>query len=442
MRILLTGATGFIGRRLADALSAQGHQLRCVSRKPPARDATAHDPAPPADARAGHEWITLDYASALTPDRWTHAIRGCDAVINAAGIFRSRGANTLERVHELAPRALFLAAHAQGVRRVIQLSALGADEHARTAYHRSKKAGDDSLRALGMAHAIVQPSLVFGPDGPSSRFFMMVASLPWIPLPGHGDSRIQPVHVDDLVQAVAALLALPERDMPRELPLVGPAALTLRSYYACLRAGMGIRRGPRYVPLPLAAMKALARAGDRLGAALFNSEALEMLARGNTGDPAPLRRLLGRPPRPAQGFIGPSWAGALATQARAAWLLPLLRWSIAVVWLVTAAVSAFGYPLQGSYALLDRAGVPAAWQPAALYGAIALDLLLGVALLMRRRPRWIWAAQGALILGYTAIISLRLPEYWLHPYGPLVKNLPMLAALWLLYELEDRPWTS
>ena len=70
----------------------------------------------------------------------------------------------------------------------------------------------------------------------------------------------------------------------------------------------------------------------------------------------------------------------------------------------------------------------------------ALDLLLGVLTLWPlRRQRWLWAAQIALIVGYTLIISWRLPEYWLHPYGPMIKNLPMLALLVSLWVLAPRP---
>jgi hypothetical protein len=71
----------------------------------------------------------------------------------------------------------------------------------------------------------------------------------------------------------------------------------------------------------------------------------------------------------------------------------------------------------------------------ALWAAGTLDLLLGVLTLLPLGPRatrWLWAAQALLIGVYTLIITLRLPEYWLHPYGPLVKNLPILALLWLL----------
>ncbi|CAM3627095.1 NAD(P)-binding domain-containing protein [Bordetella sputigena] len=432
MRVLLTGATGFIGSRLRAALAEQGHELRCVSRRPPAS-------ASASASASKSSWVALDFSQALSPEQWTQAVAGCDVVINTTGVFRSRGADTLDRIHGEAPRALFDAARRQGVERIIHLSALGADEQAGSAYHRSKKAGDDALRQCGVPYTILQPSLVFGPDGASSRFFMMMASLPVIPLPGGGDNMVQPVHVDDLVQAVLALLSLPAADMPEVLPVIGPTPLPLRAYYATLRAGMDMRHRARFLPIPLAAMRPMARMGDRLGFEMLNSEAIGMLARGNTGDPRPLRRLLGRSARAPAAFIDRPWARPAATQARAAWLLPLLRWSIALVWLLTACVSAFGYPIAGSYALLDRAGVPGPWQPPALYGAIVLDLLLGICVLLPRRPRWIWAAQAALMLGYTAIISLRLPEYWLHPYGPLLKNLPMLAALWLLGEMDDPP---
>ena len=78
----------------------------------------------------------------------------------------------------------------------------------------------------------------------------------------------------------------------------------------------------------------------------------------------------------------------------------------------------------------------AAW---ALYGAALLDLALGAAtLFLRRGRRPLWLMQIGLILGYTALITVWLPEYWLHPYGPVLKNLPMLAAIWMLYAFERK----
>jgi hypothetical protein len=94
--------------------------------------------------------------------------------------------------------------------------------------------------------------------------------------------------------------------------------------------------------------------------------------------------------------------------------------------------------VQDSLALLARVGLQGATASAALYGAAALDILLGV-LTIRAPARWrsaVWASQLVLIGGYTVLISIFLPEYWLHPYGPISKNLPILMAIALLWALE------
>jgi hypothetical protein len=164
-----------------------------------------------------------------------------------------------------------------------------------------------------------------------------------------------------------------------------------------------------------------------------------MLERGNTADPAATTRGLGRAPQSVASFVPADTADLRGLEARLGWLLPLLRASIALVWIVTGVVSAGLYPVEQSYALLARVGVADAWQPVLLYGAAAMDFVFGLATLMLRRRRLLWIAQMLVIVGYTEIISWRLPEFWLHPYGPLTKNLPMLAAIWLLYILEWRP---
>ena len=109
----------------------------------------------------------------------------------------------------------------------------------------------------------------------------------------------------------------------------------------------------------------------------------------------------------------------------------------AVVWIVTGVVSAGVYPVADSLALLLRVGVDARFAPLLLYGAAAFDLLLGAGMLVLRRRRALYALQIALMLFYSAVIAWRLPEYWLHPFGPMLKNLPLLAALVLLWVLEE-----
>ena len=143
-----------------------------------------------------------------------------------------------------------------------------------------------------------------------------------------------------------------------------------------------------------------------------------------------------RAPRDPKDFVAPVQRKALALRAKLDWLLPMLRVCIGIVWIVSGAVSLGIYPLQDSLALLARVGLTGTPALAALYGAAALDIALGFATFFFPR-RWIWRLQIALVLGYSAVIALWLPELWLHPFGPVLKNLPLLAGLVLLHELDS-----
>jgi uncharacterized protein YbjT (DUF2867 family) len=432
MRILLTGASGFIGHHLLQALLAEGHELVCAVRQV----RQSNDPR--------LSFIHADFTNDTDKSVWLARLTGIDAVINAVGIFRESGAQTFEKLHVQTPRALFAAcAESEDVHMVVQLSALGADDHADTAYHLSKKAADDYLASLPVRAAIVQPSLVYGSDGTSARVFKALASMPFAVRFGDAPQLVQPVHVDDVVAAIVALLRRrlyvdqgesPLAGTAQRVPLVGPQALPFTDYLAALRASMGMGR-LRVLRLPPGLAHGLARFGRWLPGGLLDPEALRMLDRGNTDDPGPLLRLLGRPARPIASFV--LEPRAERARAKLDWLLPILRISIALVWIVTAIVSAFVYPVQDSYALLARTGIPEGLRPLMLYGASAFDMLLGLGILFMKRRRWLWLAQFGLIGFYTVMIAWKLPEFLVHPYGPLTKNLPMLAAIWLLYQLED-----
>lgn len=422
MLILLTGATGFLGRHLLAALANAGHKVRAVRRTAPSEETPAL------------QWVQADFNRAHTPEDWLPLLAGVECVINAAGILRETRDQRFDALHERAPIALFQAAARVGVLRVIQISALGADADATTRYHLSKKHADDVLLALPLTATVVQPSLVYGPGGASAKMLGQWAALPLIPLPGRGEQHIQPIFIDDLTDAVLALLR--SAQPPARLAAVGARALSLRDYLNVLRRGMGLRPA-HFLGMPMPLVNGAVALAARLPGSLADRDSLAMLQRGNTADVRPMTALLGRAPRAPEHFIRPELAAGERAQALLASLLPLLRLSIAMVWLVTGYVSVWVYPVADSLELLRRTGVPAALAPMMLYGAAGLDFALGLATLVLRRRRVLWLTQMALIGFYTVIISLYLPEFWTHPYGPLLKNLPMLAALWLLYQFED-----
>jgi uncharacterized protein YbjT (DUF2867 family) len=423
VKVLVVGASGFIGARLADAFAAGGHEVRCASRNG-------------ADRRGCDSGLRLDYTSLPALEQLTQMVAGCEVVINAVGILRARGKQTFDALHTTGPQALFRACALAGVRRVIQISALGADAAAVSQYHRSKRAADRYLMDQPLDWAVVQPSLVYGAGGTSAALFDALASLPVLPLPGRGQQRVQPVHIDDLVAAVLRLAESPAT-LRCVLSVVGPEAMTLREFLGELRSQFG-RPPALAIPVPLPLVRLGARMAGVLPGSMLDAETLAMLERGNTGDPGPLAGLLGRQPRPVREFIAPAERSLRSTTAALRWLLPLLRISVAIMWFIAAIVSMGPHPTERSTALLTGIGIPAALADEVLMAAIGVNLTLGILTLLPRRPTWLWSAQILTVLGYTAIISWRLPELWLEPFGPVAKNIPILVLLLLLRQLERR----
>jgi uncharacterized protein YbjT (DUF2867 family) len=418
MNILLCGADGFIGRHLTEGLAAAGH---CVVRG-------VRRPRRPGD-------VAIDFARDLDAAVWLPRLQRIDAVINAVGILIETPGQPFSALHERAPQALFDACELAGVSRVVQISALGADRPM-TPYLATKAAADAHLARLPLQWAIVRPSLVYGDDGASSRFFRGLASLPVIGLPGRGGQMLQPIHVDDLCACVLALIASPGR---RIVELGGPRALSYRRLLATYRRRLGFGE-PLWLPIPMALMAASARASEWLGQKVLSRDTLAMLARGNVTASRDAEGLLGRPPRDPDDFIAPAHRQALRAESIAAWALPLLRLALAAVWFAAGIVSLGLFPRAQSLALLAPVGLTGSAASIALFAASTLDLAMGW-LTLARPSRRLWLAQLLLIFLYSIVIAAALPEFWLHPFGPMIKNLPMLAVLVVLLATEEPKWT-
>jgi uncharacterized protein YbjT (DUF2867 family) len=413
MKILVVGASGFIGRALCKRLAADGHVLVRGVRHPVA---------------AGD--IAIDYSA---PRGWADALAGCDAVVNAVGIITERAGLRFADVHDRGPSALFAACAAAGVRRVVQISALGAQD-GDTPYFRSKRAADHALMALPIEWQIVRPALVYGADGVSAAMFRMLASMPLVPVPQLGGARFQPVHIDDVCEEIVRLLA-PATPARQQVDLVGATRVSYREMLDAYRRAMHFP-APLYLTIPAPLMRCLAAIGSLIPGATLTRHTWRMLCAGSSVDGgAP-----GRPVRGVGDFIGAGESGLMRQRALASWRGHLLRAVLAVIWIATALVSAFVYPVEASQAMLAQLGLTGKAALTALYGASLLDFVLGIATLAWPR-RALWAAQAALIMGYTIAIAIAIPAYLEHPFGPLLKNLPILAILLILYS-ETEAWTT
>lgn len=269
MNILLTGASGFIGGHLLQALQAAGHQVKPISRK--------HG---------------VNFNTMLTPEAWLPHLQDVDVVINSVGIIAETAGQTFENLHYRAPAALFQASAQSKVKRVIQISALGADEQGFAPYQLSKKAADDVLRGLPLDWFILRPSLVYGQGGKSSAMFKLMSSLPIIPLLGDGKQRIQPVHISDVVATV--LQTLTAEPTQRTLDVVGAYPLTFVDWLQSMRQREGKKKALT-LPTPFGLIVMSAKF-MRYFVPMLHPDNLRMLQNGNTAPVEPLAAFLGRMP--------------------------------------------------------------------------------------------------------------------------------------------------
>jgi len=296
--VLLTGASGFIGRTLFTALSQAGFRVyRALS---------------PRHAQGQEDCLRVDFARDTSAEIWRERLSGVDAVINAVGVLRDSRSRPIDALHGETPKALFTACAQAGVKRVIQISALGI-EGSSTRYASSKRAADSHLLELvqqgKLSAAVLRPSIVFGKGGASSALFMNLARLPLLCLPQPVlQARVQPLAVSDLAQAVRALLqeAAHEQGV---LELAGPEAIHLGNFIASLRQQSG-HKPARVLRLPDWLTRFSARLGDCVPVSPWCSESLALLAKDNVADAACLRRLLGRDAVHYSALVAQEWQQA------------------------------------------------------------------------------------------------------------------------------------
>jgi len=421
MRVMITGASGFIGE----------HILRCLLKNNIEVVAAVRNPAQLQSRYAKVEAIAVDFQRDSEITHWLPLLNNIDVVINAVGIIAESHGQSFSQLHQHTPCALFAACEKAGVKKVIQISALGAQPEALSRYFRTKAAADNCLETSQLDWVILQPSLVYGRGGKSTSLFQAMAALPILPLVDHGQQQVQPVHVDDLIHLVLTLLHTNNITHQR-LPVVGPQAMSFKRMLQYFRQGLGLSPGWSIsIPYWLAYFNASVL--EMLGQKMINRENIRMLQQGSTADCQAMRDATGRTPRSMAESLTDEVSGVAERQrARSYFLQPMLRISLALLWIISGLVSTGVYPLEQSLALLESVGVPDSWQLASLYSASLLDVALGIALLLGWQIRRVAMLQIMLMLIYSLIIMLQLPQLLAHPFAPLVKNFPLIVATFVV----------
>lgn len=300
MKILVCGASGFVGSHIAAALRHGGH--------------TVIEGVSPRSASSRAGTLATDFVRDTQAATWLPRLVGIDAVVNAVGLLRDSSARPMSAVQAATPIALFDACAQAGVRRVLQVSALGIDD-AETPYSRTKRAAEAALLAhvaAGALQAVVlRPSVIFGKGGDSTSLFMNLARLPVLVLPGPVlDASVQPVAVAELAE-VAARLVTERADITGRIECVGPVPVKMGDFIASLREQKGHKAAPVY-RLPELLTQISARLGDAVPASPWCSETLAMLGSDNVGDPQRFAELLGRPATAYGALVRSAWDSAAA----------------------------------------------------------------------------------------------------------------------------------
>ncbi len=296
MRVFLAGATGFVGSHVLAALLSRGHAVTCLVRPEGLASRTGSIPSIERLIRSGD--VRVVAGRWTEPDSWLGEVAGHEAVVNAVGIIREAAGSTFEPVHTTAAIALFQEAARCGVRKIVQLSALGADERARSRFHRSKRAADLALAHLKVPYVVLRPSFVYGQGSRSMALFTRLATLPLTPVPGDGCYLVQPVHVADVVRAVTVAL---ERADPRDrtVDFGGGRVLTFGELLDVLACRQGRPAGARKVQIPWPLMSVVAALTDVLsGRGPITRDELLMLRRGSYTSNDEFIRLFGFSPAP------------------------------------------------------------------------------------------------------------------------------------------------
>jgi len=406
MKILIIGATGFIGRAIYEQLKSSHNEIVASTRD------------------------FIDFSTLQPSQELIKKLQGFDIIVNAVGIIAETKRQTFEQMHTLAPIAIFDASKEAGVKKIIHISALGS-ERGTTLYHTTKNRADEYLRASGLEYAILHPSVVYGDDGKSTALFQALATLPLTPIVGNGSQLLQPIRIEDLVATVEKCISSEQKNI--ELNLVGTEPVTYKELLEIFRAWLGLNP-TKSVSVPTIGTDII---GKILNEPTVNHDNIVMLNEGNSASVKPLAKFLGYTPKSIRENLGAKKAyNAQKLYASLYLIRPLLRIVIGFVWIWSGIVSAFLYPQPLALELLHEIGVSTGIDVLMLYVASFLDIGIGILTLMGYHLQSLLKFQLLVIGVYTMLLTILAPHHWLHPFGAVLKNLPLMISIYILAQLE------
>ncbi|HWL37761.1 MAG TPA: NAD(P)H-binding protein [Frankiaceae bacterium] len=292
--ILVAGGTGFLGRAIVAALRHEGHEVRVLSRGGKAN---------PWLNDRGVSLVEGDVREAATLN---DAMTGCDTVVIAVQFpghpveVPAKGL-TYDEFDRKGTENLVAAAKKAGVTRLVYMSGVNVGQGRSEEWFVAKDRAEAAVQGSGIAYTIIRPSWVYGPrDKSLNRFALFARTLPFVPLPGPGTAKVQPVHVDDVGLTVAAALRTPAAEN-QVIEIGGPQLLSFRQIVRVMLGVMGKKRA--LLPTPTPVVKMGAALLYRLPGKVLSPRAVDFVNADGPADCRALKELLGITPRPlAEGI--------------------------------------------------------------------------------------------------------------------------------------------
>jgi uncharacterized protein YbjT (DUF2867 family) len=246
--VTVFGASGFIGRYVVGEIAKTGARVRAAVRRPE----SASFLKPMGDVGQ----VTPMAANIRDDASVAAAVDGADVVINLVGILFPGGKQTFNALQADGAQRVAVAAKAAGAKRLVQMSAIGADAESESIYASTKGIGEQLVQDAFPGASIVRPSLVFGPEDDFFNKFAAIARLaPALPLIGGGRTKFQPVYVGDVAAAVVAICANPKTS-GTTFEVGGPQVYSFRQLMEIMLAEIDRKRVLAPLPFPIAKLQA------------------------------------------------------------------------------------------------------------------------------------------------------------------------------------------
>lgn len=270
-RVVVFGGSGFIGRYVVKRLAAAGHPVRVAC-----RDVERAKFLKPMGA-VGQ--VSPMRCNIRYPETVAAACEGMDWVINLVGVLYEAGAQSFDAVQAEGAETIAKAAAAAGASKLVHLSAIGADVDSDSLYAQSKAAGEAAVREAFPSATIIRPSVVFGPeDDFFNRFADLARFAPALPLIDGGHTKMQPVYVGDVADAICKVLT-DDAAAGETYELGGPRVMTMKEIMEYTLAEAGMKR--LLLPLPSAIAAIKARFLELLPKPPLTRDQLKLLAHDN-----------------------------------------------------------------------------------------------------------------------------------------------------------------